>query len=132
MSEPTARPAAPPKGAGGKKILGVNRTTAIVFGVALFAALAWALYKRSKAAKTATTATTPANASGECTDANGNSTVTPPDDQAILQEFSSNPALANLQIPNWDIEAAEQKINIIPRQSPYHILPPRTLLSLPP
>ncbi len=52
------------------------------------------------------------NPDGTQTDANGNSTVTPPDDQAILQEFSSNPALANLQIPNWDIEAAEQKINI--------------------
>lgn len=60
---PTAKPSGP-------KIAGIDRRTAIVFGVALLGAVGYFLWKRhSSAAKPA--ATTGA-ATGSCTDANGN------------------------------------------------------------
>lgn len=84
MSESTTSPAVSradspggggnPRG-GGKKILGMNRTTVIIFGVVLAGAVGWFLWKRHQAstAAAAPATTGPANASGDCTDASGNS-----------------------------------------------------------
>ena len=55
------RTPAPPKGKG-KKILGVDRTTAIVFGVTLVGAVAYFLWKRHSAATSATTQNTSSSA----------------------------------------------------------------------
>lgn len=58
MSETaTERTPAPPK-AKGKKILGMDRTTVIVFGVALVGAVGYFLWKRHSAATSATTQNT--------------------------------------------------------------------------
>lgn len=72
MPEPTvSAPGGPPKG---EKILGMNRQTVIIFGVALAAGLAWYFYKSRKSATAASTASGQGAATGSCTDANGNPT----------------------------------------------------------
>jgi Fibronectin type III domain len=73
MSQPATEPVSSP--GGGKKLLGMNRQTVIIFGVALAGAMAYLLWKRGKSSST--TAANPnaqTGATGECTDANGNPT----------------------------------------------------------
>jgi hypothetical protein len=71
MSEPTTSTAGKPPG---KKILGMNRTTVIIFAVALVGAGAWFLWKKHQAstAAAATSTTTPTtDTSGTGTDDSG-------------------------------------------------------------
>ncbi|MDE2019652.1 MAG: PKD domain-containing protein [Patescibacteria group bacterium] len=54
------------------------------------------------------------NADGnQQTDANGNPIFNQPDTTAVIQELAQTNAAANFQVPNWDAEAAGEKINII-------------------
>src|SRR5579863_565623 len=69
MSEPTASTAAPPAKPAGKKILGLNRTTVIVFAVTLVVVGGWFLYKRRQASTAAaSTAATGTSTTGTGTD----------------------------------------------------------------
>jgi hypothetical protein len=70
---PDPGPAGPPK-AGGKKVMGMDRTTLIIVAVALAVGIGWYILKSRKAAAAANTAATPAPTTGQCTDANGNPT----------------------------------------------------------
>jgi fibronectin type III domain protein len=55
VSEPTTSTAGNPPKKPGKKILGLNRTTVIVFGVALVAGIGWFLWKKHQASSAAAT-----------------------------------------------------------------------------
>lgn len=72
MSEPTVGTPGPPSG--GPKILGMNRTTLIIVGVAAAAGVAWYLYKSRGSAATTANPNQQTGTTGECTDANGNPT----------------------------------------------------------
>ncbi len=58
-----------------------------------------------------------ANPAGVQTDANGNPIISAPDMQALAGNLSKSPALMSTDIPNWDIEAAQVKLNIQDRYS---------------
>jgi hypothetical protein len=68
MSEPTASTAGKPPG---KKILGLPRTTVIIFAVVLVGAGGWFLYKRRQASAAASTAATAPAGTGTGTDTSG-------------------------------------------------------------
>jgi hypothetical protein len=53
------------------------------------------------------------NPSGPQTDANGNQIMAAPNDQAIIAQIASSSALQGFQIPDWDLEAGEQPINVV-------------------
>jgi hypothetical protein len=48
-----------------------------------------------------------ANPDGGQTDANGNASIAPPDNQAIINQLAQSQIINDIKIPNWDIEAAE-------------------------
>jgi hypothetical protein len=74
MSETSTEPPVSKPGSG-KKVLGMNRQTVVIFGVALVGAMAFLLWKRGRASSsTAAASGTQTGATGECTDANGNPT----------------------------------------------------------
>ena len=54
-----------------------------------------------------------ANPNGPVTDANGNQIATPPNQAAMLAELSNSAALKNFKAPDWDAEAAAQKLNLV-------------------
>jgi len=57
------------------------------------------------------------NPDGGITDENGNASVAPPDSQSIMQELTQTKAAADIQIPNWDIEAVERPAKTISNYS---------------
>jgi len=52
------------------------------------------------------------NPDGPATDANGDPTLTPPDDNSVIAQFMSSSTNANLQVPDWDAEADQVPIAI--------------------
>ncbi len=54
-----------------------------------------------------------ANPQGPITAANGDQIMTPPDQKTMLAELSSDPSFKNFKAPDWDAEAAAQKLNIV-------------------
>jgi hypothetical protein len=58
------------------------------------------------------------NPDGIQTDANGNVTLAQPDNPTVLSQLSEDKAMTSVRVPNWDIEAAEMKLNTTKDSSP--------------
>lgn len=54
-----------------------------------------------------------ANPEGPATDANGNQTMKSPDQAKILAALANDATIKNFKIPDWEAEAAAQKLNIV-------------------
>ncbi|HVO28940.1 MAG TPA: hypothetical protein VMT81_03090 [Candidatus Paceibacterota bacterium] len=57
------------------------------------------------------------NPDGPQTDASGNPTMAAPSDLGVAAQLASSSAVAAVQIPDWDLEAAEQPVRIVPASS---------------
>src|SRR4029077_16235176 len=53
-----------------------------------------------------------ANPNGPQTDASGTATFVAPDQQSIASALGASPSVTNLQIPDWDLDAADYKLDI--------------------
>ena len=62
-----------------------------------------------------------ANPSGIATDQSGTPIIATPNEQVLVQSITANPAVQNLTIPNWDLEAQSQLITVSTSSSPASI-----------
>ncbi len=62
-----------------------------------------------------------ANPNGIAANQSGTPVIATPNEQALVQGVTANPAVQNLVIPNWDLEAQSQLITISTSSSPTNI-----------